>query len=48
MLIIIMMIAILVLLVVAEIPYVMGRSHSVVGGPMTTSQYDYYHHTRNH
>jgi len=46
--IIIMIVAIFVLLVVAEIPYVMRRSHSAAGRPMTPSQYDYYHYIRNH
>ena len=46
--IIIMISAILVLLVVAQITYITAGSHSAVSRPMTSSQYDYYHYIRNH
>ena len=46
--IIMMIIAILVLLVIAEIPYFSHRSRSAAERPMTIDQYDYYHYTRNH
>jgi hypothetical protein len=46
--IIIMIIAILVLLLIAELPYFSNRSHSAAERPMTIDQYDYYHYIRNH
>ncbi len=46
--IIIMISAIVVLLVVAQIPYITGGSHSAASRPMTSPQYDYYHYIRNH
>lgn len=43
-----MVIAILGLLVVAQVLTVMHRSRSASYRPMTTEQYDYYHYIRNH
>jgi hypothetical protein len=45
---IMMIIAILVLLVIAEIPYFWPRSRSTAERPMTNQQDDHYRYTRNH